>query len=211
MKILRLIRKDENNVIVNLDNGENLYLSKEVVLSNGLRKNQDISEDHFLFLITENKKFHIKQRAFRLLGRRLHSINELRFKLLQKDYEKELVENILNELIEKKYLDDYKFSIIYSDEKIRTRHWGKNKIKAELFKKKISSEIIEEVLKEKFPNGNLVEDAIILIEKKLKSYSNRGFENEKIKSKLFSFLYSRGYDFETSKEAINKLIIDNFN
>ena len=51
MKILRLLKKDENNVIVYLDNGEKLYLSKEVVLSNGLRKNQEISEDHFSFLI----------------------------------------------------------------------------------------------------------------------------------------------------------------
>ena len=161
MKIQRLLKKDENNVIVYLDNGEKLYLAKEVILMNGLRKNQEISEDHFSFLIRENKKFHIKQRAFRLLGRRLHSINELRIKLLQKDYEKEFVENILNELIEKKYLDDYKFALIFAEEKIRTKLWGKNKIKSELLKKRINSEIVEEVLKEKFPEGNLIEDAIV--------------------------------------------------
>jgi len=211
MKILKLLKKDESNVIVYLDNGEKLYLTQEVIMMNGLRKNQEISEDHFSFLINENKKFHIKQRAFRLLGRRLHSINELRIKLLQKDYEKEIVEKVLNELIVSRYLDDYRFSIMFTEEKIRTKLWGKNKIKAELLKKKINPEIMDDVLKEKFPEGNFVNDAITLAEKKLKSFSNRGFDNQKLKSKLFSFLYSRGYDFETSKEAINKIIGDDFN
>ncbi len=211
MKVQRLLKKDENNVIVYLDNGNKLYLTKEVIMMNGLRKNQEISEDHFSFLINENKKFHIKQRAFRLLGRRLHSINELRIKLLQKDYEKEIVEEILKELIEKQYLDDYKFAQMLAEEKIKTKLWGKNKIKAELLKKRINSEIIDDVLKEKFPEGNLVEAAISLVEKKLKTLSNRGLDNQKLKSKLFSFLYSRGYDFETGKEAINKLLDDELN
>ncbi len=124
MKIQRLLKKDESNVIVYLDNGEKLYLAKEVILMNGLRKNQEISEDHFSFLICENKKFHIKQRAFRLLGRRLHSINELRIKLLQKDYEKEIVEDVINDLIKKQYLDDYKFSIILCGRKNKNKTLG---------------------------------------------------------------------------------------
>ena len=152
MKIQRILKKDENNVIVYLDNGDKLYLTQEVIMMNGLRKNQEISESHFSFLINENKKFHIKQRAFRLLGRRLHSINELRIKLLQKDYEKGIVETVLNELIKSKYLDDYKFSQMFSEEKIKIKLWGKNKIKSELIKKRINPEIINDVLKEKFPH-----------------------------------------------------------
>ena len=210
MKIQRLLKKDENNVIVYLDNGDKLYLTQEVIMMNGLRKNQEISESHFSFLINENKKFHIKQRAFRLLGRRLHSINELRIKLLQKDYEKGIVETVLNELIKSKYLDDYKFSQMFSEEKIKIKLWGKNKIKSELIKKRINPEIINDVLKEKFPEGNLVDNAVVLAEKKLKSLSSRGFDNQKLKARLFSFLNSRGYDFETSKKAIDKMINDDF-
>ncbi len=206
MKIQRLVKKDENNVVVYLDNDEKLYLTQEVIMLNGLKKNQEISEDHFSFLINENKKFHIKQRAFRLLGRRIHSINELRIKLLQKDYEKELVENILHELLEKKYLDDYKFALIFTEEKMRLKLWGKNKIKSELFKKRINSEIISDVLNEKFPEGNLLEDALKLAEKKFRSLSQRGLDPQKLKYKLLSFLNSRGYDFETSKMAISKII-----
>ena len=210
MKIQRILKKDENNVIVYLDNGDKLYLTQEVIMMNGLRKNQEISESHFSFLINENKKFHIKQRAFRLLGRRLHSINELRIKLLQKDYEKGIVETVLNELIKSKYLDDYKFSQMFSEEKIKIKLWGKNKIKSELIKKRINPEIINDVLKEKFPEGNLVDNAVVLAEKKLKSLSSRGFDNQKLKARLFSFLNSRGYDFETSKKAIDKMINDDF-
>ena len=130
--------------------------------------------------------------------------------MLQKNYEKELVENILDELIQKQYLDDYKFALIFAEEKMRTKLWGKNKIKSELLKKRINKDILDDVLREKFPDGNMVDDAISLAEKKLKSLSNRGFDNQKLKAKLFSFLYSRGYDFETSKEAINKIVEEDF-
>jgi regulatory protein len=206
MKITRVVKKDENNVVVYLENDEKLFLTYEVFMKNGLRKDTEIPADHFQFLIRENQKYHVKNRAFSYLGRRHHSIFELRKKLRRKKYDKDLIEEIISDLSTNKYLDDLEFSRLFADENIRLKLWGKNKIKGELIKRGVNSEIISEVLNEKFPEGNDVGNAVELAAKKYKSLRSRNLEEMKLKQKLYAFLSSRGYDYETSKEAVEKII-----
>ncbi len=137
MRIDKVIKKDERNVTVYLDNDEKLYLSYEVFLKNGLRKNMEISEGHFSLLVKENQIYHIKQRAWRFLARRMHSMNEMRIKLKQKGYDHILIEDVLGELVQKGYLDDAKFAAMFAEENIKSKLWGFAKIKAELFKKEL--------------------------------------------------------------------------
>ncbi len=208
MTITRVVKKDENNVVVYLDNDEKLYLTYEVFMKNGLRKDSEIPEDHFQFLIRENQKFHIRQKAFSFIARRYHSIFEIRTKLRQKKYDKDLIEDTINNLIANKYLDDLEFSKIFADENIRLKLWGKNKIKAELMKRGVDAQTISEVINEKFPDGNDLENAIVLALKKYKALKKRNLENLKLKQKIYAFLSSRGYDYETSKDAVDKVIND---
>ena len=206
MKITRIVKKDENNVIVYLDNDEKLFLTYEVFMKNGLRKNDEIPADHFQYLIRENQRYHIKHRAFSYLGRRHHSIFELRTKLRQKEYDKDMVEEIISELTANKYLDDLEFSRLFADENIRLKLLGKNKIKGELIKRGVDAQIISDVLNEKFPDGNDVDNAMELATKKYKTLRNRNLEEIKLKQKLYAFLSSRGYDYETSKTAVENII-----
>ena len=151
MIIAKIQKKNDNNVIVLLDNDQKLFLSYEVLLKNGLRKGSEISESHFDFLVKENQKFFIKQKAYALLGKRLHSVYELRTKLRQKKYDADLIQLTIDDLLNTRYLDDMKFAEMYAEEKLRLKLWGKTKLKSELMKKGISSAIITTVLEEKFP------------------------------------------------------------
>ncbi len=69
------------------------------------------------------------------------------------------MKKLLHDLSTNKYLDDLEFSRLFADENIRLKLWGKNKIKGELIKRGVNSEIISEVLNEKFPEGNDVGNA----------------------------------------------------
>lgn len=206
MKITRIAKKDENNVAIYLDNDEVLFLTYEVFLKNGLKKNVEIPADHFDFLIRENQKYHIKKKAFSLIARRLHSASEIRMKLRQKKYDKELVEEVINDLSANKYIDDKKFADEFADEKIRLKLWGKSKIKNELMKRGIDLQIISDVLDEKFQEGNDINNAVELAEKKFNTLRGRNLEEIKLKQKLYAFLSARGYDYETSKDAVDKII-----
>ncbi len=206
MKIERVVKKDDENVIVYLDNQEKLYLSYEVFLQNRLKKDMEISEDGFSFLIRENQKYFIKKRAFNLLGRRLHSYNELKLKLLRKKYEIELITDVLDYLREKNFIDDLEFARQYTEEKVRLKSWGKNKIKSELFRKGIAAPIIDKIVSE--GNVSSLENAEALAIKKLKILSGRNYEKRALASKLYTYLFSKGYEYDIIREVIKKLIED---
>jgi regulatory protein len=206
MVIERIEKKDSINVIVHLDNNQKLYLAYEVLLKNGLRKGSEISESHFDILVSENQKFFIKQKAFTLLGKRLHSVYELRTKLKQKKYDNDLISQTIDDLIKGDYLNDTKFAEVYSDEKLRLKLWGKTKLKSELFKKGIPAHIITAVLVEKFPGSSEeLDNALSLASKKYNSLKNRNMEHQKLVQRLYTFLISKGYSYDIAKQAVGKL------
>ncbi len=209
MKITKVVKKDLKNVSIYLDDEKIIFVNYEIFLKSGLRKNDEISEIQIDSLIKENQRFAVKQRAFRYLGRRLFSENELRIKLKQKKYDENIIEEIIDDLKEKKYLDDYEFANAFSSENIKNKFWGKNKIKAELIKRGINNEVILHVLSEKSPGGNELQNAFELAERKYKLLLHRKLEQKKTKEKIFSFLFSKGYDYEVAREAVEKLFKDN--
>jgi len=206
MIIDKIQKKNDNNVIVLLDNDQKLFLSYEVLLKNGLRKGSEISESHFDFLVKENQKFFIKQKAYALLGKRLHSVYELRTKLRQKKYDQDLIRVTIDDLLSGNYLDDMKFAEMFSEEKLRLKLWGKTKLKSELMKKGISSQIITVILEEKFPGSDEeLDNASQLAKKKYNLLKNRNMEKQKLVKRLYSFLISKGYSYDISRQAIEKL------
>ncbi|MDO8550898.1 MAG: RecX family transcriptional regulator [Ignavibacteria bacterium] len=210
MKIERITKKDRRNVIINFDDDNDLIINYEVLLKNGLRKGMEVSSDRFSFLVEENEKHKIKTEAINYLAKRIHSEKELRTKLLQKKHKPEMLNEIIDELKEKELIDDYKYSLIFTEEKTRTKLWGERKIKSELMKKGISNEIISQAISEKFPEENKLENAVELASKKIKSLSYKNLEKRKLAEKVYSFLASRGYDYQTSREALERILNENF-
>ena len=206
MKIEKVTKKDGNTVIVQLDDGQKMFLSYEVFLKNGLRKNDEISDGRFSSLITENQLYHIKQRALRYLGRRHHSVSELRIKLRQKSYDAGLINSVIEELKEKKFLDDKNFAVLFTEENLSVKKWGKNKLRSELLKRGITREIIDEVLAAHLGSDEQTENAEDLARKKYKSLASRKYDKDKLRVKLLTFLSSRGYDYDVSKIAVEKII-----
>ncbi len=205
MKIEKIVKKDEKNVIIFFGNEEKLILSYEIFLKGGLRKNDEVSESRFSFLIEQNQIHFLKQKALHLLSRRLHSSYELKLKLKQKGYKAEFIEQVINELNSKGLLNDYEFASSFSEENIRNKSWGKKKVESELFKRGIDREIISRIVEEKFPNGNELDGALELAKKKMRLIQVKKIEPEKLNAKLYTFLISKGYDYETCKRAVEIL------
>ncbi|MCH7963582.1 MAG: regulatory protein RecX [Bacteroidetes bacterium] len=211
MIVSRIVKKGAKNVAVHCDNDEVLFLSVDIFYKSGLKKNDEISDERFSSLIKENRLFHIKQRAFRYLGRRQHSICELRIKLKQKGYETELINQVLDVLKQKNYLDDTKFAEIFVEEKIKLKLWSEQKLRSELIKRGIESEIISDVLVNKISEEDKLNNALIIASKKYDTLRNRNVDKDVIKRKLITFLNSRGYNYDVIKEVCEELIIEDDN
>jgi regulatory protein len=205
MHITRIVKKGKNDVIIYFDKDSLLFLAVEVFLKSGLKKGDDISEDRFSFLIEQNKLFHIKQRAFRLLGRRQHSSSELRRKLWNKDYEQKLIDEVIEDLQKNGYLDDKEFIRAFVAEKSKAKNWSSKKIKGELFKRGVASKLIDETLNHQ-PVESDNESAMKLAKKKYEVLLKRNLESKDLRNKLSAYLFSKGFDYELIKEVISKLV-----
>lgn len=206
MKIIDVTKKNKFNITVLFENGEKLYLAYEIFVKNGIKKNMDISANRLSSLVKENQIYNIKQRTGRLLARRSYSVNELRIKLKQKGYDSILTDNVLNDLIQKGYLDDIKFAEIFAEENIKRKLWSTQKIKAELMKKGVDKTVINEVLSNKLLGFNDIENAAVLTEKKFNILKLHNYEQKKLKLKLFNYLSGKGYNYSVSNEAIDKVL-----
>lgn len=205
MQIIKVSKKGKNDVTIHFDNASILFLAVEVFLKSGLRKGDEISDDRFSALIEQNKLFHIKQRAFRLLGRRQHSSSELRRKLWQKDYEQRLIDEVIDELTKNGYIDDKEFIRAFVAEKSKSKNWSSKKIKSELFKRGVASKLIDEIFNN-LPKEDDYENAKRLANKKYELLLKRNLKPKELRNKLSTYLFSKGFDYEIIKEVSNKLL-----
>lgn len=142
-------------------------------------------------ILEREDKWAIREYMLRLLGRRDHARNELRDKAQRKDYPLNSIEEVLDELAEKKYIDNLGFAKKFVRDKFEFNKWGINKIKSELFSKGIPEKEINIALKE------ISSDDRINAIKQLIFKNKRKFEREadlqKRKKKIFTFLLRKGY------------------
>lgn len=206
MIVERIVSKDDEKATVFFDNGEKIILHKDVLYQSGLRKGDEISSDRFSFLNNQENFYLIKQKAFRLLQRRIHTSRELYIKLRQKFSDDLLIKNCLTELQQKGFINDKEFALAFISEKQKSKKWSKAKLKSELIKRGVSSEIISEVLNQTFDTEREIESAKELAEKKLSQIIKKENDKRKVYQKIMMYLQSKGYDYEMSSEVVRKIL-----
>ena len=205
MRVLKVVKKGKNDVTIQLDDDKYLILKLEVFLKSGLKKGDEISEDRFSFLIEQNKLFYIKQKAFRLLGRRQHSSSELRRKLWNKDYEQKLIDEVIEDLSKNGYIDDTEFIRVFMAEKSKTKNWSRKRIKSELIKRGLDSKLIDKILSEQYSESDF-DNASTVAKKKVEVLTKRNLEKKDLRTKLSTYLFSKGFDYELIKDVVNQIL-----
>lgn len=206
MKINQAKKLGVNKVSVIFDSGEQLVLSYDIFMKSGLRKNDNISEDRFLLLQKENSIHLLKQKAFKLLGRRVHSAFELKTKLRNSAFHIDHINEVISYLRTNNYLDDAAFAESFTEEKIRLKKWGQGKVRSELIKRGISREIIDQTILKHFSGSDINLNALELAKKKFSALKVRESDTKKLRQKLIQFLMMRGYEYEKCREAVDELL-----
>lgn len=209
MKIIQIENKDNKKVLIHFDNNQKLLISKEVVYQTGLRKADELSDEQIKDLLEQEIKFNLKQKALSFLSRRIHSKRELFDKLRRHSSDLIFIEECLSDLEKNGLVDDYYFTELFIQEKIRLKKWSRSKLKLELLKRGVKKETIEEYLEKLFDTNQEKNKAIELLRKKLNQIKTRTKDKKILYQKLFMYLNSKGYDYELSSEIIrNELNIN---
>jgi regulatory protein len=146
--------------------------------------------------------------AMKLIGLRKRSVFEITKRLKKKDYEENIINEVLNELNKYGYLDDEKFTEAYINDRINFSPRGSFLIKKELKEKGLAENIISEKIEELLPEEKEIELAQSLADKKLRMLK-KNIGKEKIRQKIGSHLQSRGYSSYIIYRVLENIPLEN--
>lgn len=106
---------------------------------------------------------------------------------------------VLNALIDAKFLDDERFAKAYAVGKLRIKHWGVNKIKQGLQLKRIDRELIAQAIAAMYDEENYIGILQQLAQRKWQEL-HKEKDPWMRKQKLFRFLASRGFNYDEFSE-----------
>ena len=185
------------NVFV--DEKYSFSLDETQLVKINLRKGAKISEENLTELKGESDFGKNYIRAVDLISRRLRSEKEIRDYAWRKQWSKENLEKVVERLHERGYLNDEKFAESFVRSRANLRNFSKRKMKMELMKKGIKSEIIEKVLDE---SEDFDEDQAL---KNLIAKKRGHYETEQ---KLIAYLARQGFSYDKIKAMLSE---ENYN
>jgi regulatory protein len=141
-----------------------------------------------------------------LLSLQLRTVGEVREKMEKRGYTSEVIDKIIGQLLDQKYLDDERYARVFLDNLKQYKNLGYFGIKKKFLMKKLPAELISKVLNE----GLSAEDELKIAERFLKKegvvvrlsagdsatenfYNTFDEEKSKQKQKITAKLKSRGF------------------
>ncbi|OGL30490.1 hypothetical protein A3F37_01290 [Candidatus Saccharibacteria bacterium RIFCSPHIGHO2_12_FULL_41_12] len=178
--------------------GDNKYvfsLSENELLNSGIKINQEYDGEELERLqrvVVLDKAY---DRSLNMISRRPRSIWEMKQYLKQKDYSEDVIEEVLNKLSNRKYIDDQKFAEAWVRDRRLLKKTSKRRLQQELRAKRVSDEIIQKVLLDDETDEHEVLKQ--LIEKKR---SQTRYQDDQ---KLIQYLIRQGFNYSDIKGLIS--------
>ena len=188
-------KRHKDRVSVFIDGEFRFGLSKVLALKHDLAEDREITEEEITTVLYQEEKEKIRERAFRLLGFRDRSVQEMRERLLRLGFDAARVEETIAELVADQTLDDRRFSRAFTDDYTNLKPKGNQYLRRELKHKKVADEIIEEV------TAGRDEKAMIrrLLADKLRSLDRR---DPKQRQKIVRYLAYRGFSLSAILDVL---------
>jgi regulatory protein len=200
LTIEKLIFK-ETFVQLILSNSEKLRISYNVYYMYKISGGMSISSEQYMELYDESKKFECMEKALSRLSIRAYSVDELYRSLKKKNFSEKHIEETLEYMKEKDYLNDYSYSMNFVKDRVKSGKYGKNLIVRDLYKKGIHRSIIKKVVKESGADITNDDELYRLAMKKYESIKDK----DNALAKVSNYLLNRGFDYESINRVLRQI------
>lgn len=185
-------RQDRYSIFI--DGKYSFSLSENELMQSGIRLNREYTTTE----LEELKQTVVLDKAYMrsldMLSRRARSEWELRDYLRRKDYEPEVIEQIIARLKKSQYIDDYNFAKAWVDNRRLLKATSKRKLSQELKQKRVEQSVIDEVLAE-----DETDEPAVIRELIVKKRTQSRYQDDQ---KLIAYLLRQGFSYGDVKEAI---------
>lgn len=135
--------------------------------------------------------------AYKALGRREHTVAELRSVLERKRVEPAAIEAALAELCEAGLLDDARYARRFAEDKRALARWGAERIARDLSRRGVEPDLVEAALQEQDREGELGAAVALLAERLPEAPAD-----DRERDRAWRLLVRRGYEPELAYEAV---------
>jgi regulatory protein len=188
--------KRQGRYSVYVDDKYSFSLSEHELMLQGLRIGQEFDEASYKEIKDTAEEDKAYMRALDLLARRPRSVWEMEQYLKRKGYETGVATSILNRLSNRGLLDDKKFAESWISSRRLLKSMSKRRLLQELQQKKISSQIISEVLE-----ADETDELAVLKEIIQKKQTQSRYQDEQ---KLIAYLLRQGFSYANVKYALSR-------
>ncbi len=183
-------------------NGETLRnVNIDVALSYSLQEGE-MEDERYKEFLKENDRQNAKAYLYSMISRKARTVKEARDRLYEKGFHKDAVDYAIETVSSYGYLNDEEYAKNFVETSSRNK--GGYRLKREMQLKGVSEENIASALTELDENEEY-ESAKLLAKKYLKG---KNWEEEKVREKIFRYLVSRGYSYDTVKNVIKELGVE---
>ena len=205
MKVTKIERQKrrQNFFSLFLDGKYAFHLHRDALAELKWKIGQEIDQEEIKRATCLEQIKEARDYAFLLLSYRARSCQEITERLLRKKYQREIIQEVVEELKRLHYLDDRAFAIEWAESRLRQKR-GKRLIRQELLKKGIEKEVIDDSIAESFEKIATNEDELAwqAIERRIPRYQK--LEKSKAYRRIKDFLIRRGFSIETTENTLDK-------
>jgi len=200
---ISLKEKKKNTYLVTTTSGDRFEISEDVLIASSLHKNKKIAETELNKILFSEKYFRVKEAALVLLNYRMRSKKELRLRLIKKGYSSNMIDEAINELEKKGWIDDEKFGLAFSKDQISRNKIGPIALKYKLREFLDSIDLINQISTKIYSEIEIESIILQLLQKYTPSNIN---SDEKLRRRLINKLKRKGHYWQDIDEAINKYL-----
>lgn len=200
-KITRLVagKSREKRVNVHLDGKYAFSLLAEVVLKEGLRVGQELSDEDQERLTGVDGYQRCLNAAIRFLGYRPRSEAEIRQRLLKHGYDGANIDKAIARLKEQGLVDDTAFARFWIENRESFSPRSRRLTRLELQRKGLDIEVIDQIVSEVNDNDSAYRAAL----SKARRLSPDDYQV--FRRRLAQYLGRRGFDYEVIKETVERV------
>lgn len=203
MKITDICKQKRSTERYNIyvDDSFSFSALAEDIIKYNIKISNEYSKDELNDLIKKCEYDKAYEYALKILSIRDFSVNDLKNKLRTKNYSEYTIKGVTQKLESYDLLNDEKYANKLVNDSLEFKKNGINKIKYSLKSHGIGNNIIDNI---KIDNKKEYKNAYDIALKKYKLIKGKGNE----KGKLYRYLSSKGYEYDTIKKVINEIIKD---
>ena len=154
-------------------------------------------------LVNESERYLCEREVARLLALREHTTGELRLKLKRKGFAERTIAVLIEKFAAQRLLDDARLAMNLAHQALMRKPCGRAFLVAVLRKKMIERSLAERTVDQVLQEIDPTAEAVRALAQKWPSLDQ--IQVESVRSKAYSYLSRRGFDYQTARAACNEV------